>query len=130
MSPPVRTATSHPRKIGRAMQYMLLIYVDPTLRAQEVGDNLASEHEAYGTYTRGLAERGLLRGGEALEGAETATTVRARGAERLVTDGPFAETREVLGGYYVIEAPDLDAAIEAAAACPGARTGSLEIRPI
>jgi hypothetical protein len=112
------------------MKYMLLIYVDPDLRQQEIGADVAKESAAYGTYTQSLITSGLMRGGDALEGSDAATTVRLRGEQRLVTDGPFAETREVLGGYYVIEAADLDAAIEAAANCPGARTGSMEVRPI
>ena len=67
---------------------------------------------------------------EALEGTETATTVRVRDGERVVTDGPYAETREVLGGFYLLDVPDLDAAIEWAARCPGASYGTMEVRPI
>src|SRR4051812_22115497 len=109
---------------------MLLIYVDPALREQEVGSDATKESAAYGAYTQNLIQDGLMRGGDALAGPDAATSVRLRGEQRLVTDGPFAETREVLGGYYVIEAADLDAAIEAAATCPGARTGTMEVRPI
>jgi hypothetical protein len=69
-------------------------------------------------------------GGEALEPVTTATTVRVRDGERITTDGPFAETNEVLGGYYVLNCKDLDEAIEIAAQCPGARGGSIELRPI
>jgi hypothetical protein len=71
-----------------------------------------------------------MDGGEALEGTETATTVRLRDGEVLTTDGPFAETAEVLGGYYILRVKDLDEAIAIAAACPASRTGSIELRPI
>jgi hypothetical protein len=113
------------------MRYMLLIYSDPALRQQEIGEqNQADEMQAYGTYTEGLIKRGVMRGGDPLQGADSATTIRVRNGQRLVTDGPFVETKEVLGGYYLIEARDLDEAIEIAAACPGARTGAMEVRPI
>jgi len=72
----------------------------------------------------------VLRAGDALEGVATATTVRVRGSETVVTDGPFAETKEHLAGYYLVECDDLDAAIEIAARVPGAVMGSIEIRPI
>jgi hypothetical protein len=71
-----------------------------------------------------------MEAGEALQGVETATSVRMPGSEVMVTDGPFAETTEILGGYYVLKVKDLDEAIAIAAACPGARTGSIELRPI
>jgi hypothetical protein len=68
--------------------------------------------------------------GDALQNSQTATTVRVKDGERVVTDGPFAETREVLGGYYLIDVPDLDSALDWAARCPGAKYGSMEVRPI
>jgi hypothetical protein len=87
-------------------------------------------HAAYNAFTEGIAKSGVLRGGDALEAVAMATTVRVRGGEVVVTDGPFAETKEQLGGYYLIECADLDAAIAIAADVPGAVKGSIEIRPI
>ena len=77
-----------------------------------------------------MAERGVLQGGERLRFTTDATTVRVRDGEVLTTDGPFAETKEQLGGYYVVDCKDLDEAIEVAARIPGARVGSIEVRPI
>ena len=108
------------------MRYMLLIY------GEEVGADAEAMRDmapwiAYSTW---LVEQGLYLAGDPLEDSATATTVRVRDGQRLITDGPFAETKEVLGGYYLIEAPDLDRAIEAAARCPGALWGSMEVRPL
>jgi hypothetical protein len=113
------------------MRYALLIYTDSDQWQKEYADRPADAmHEAYNAYTHSLVESGAMKGGEALEQTSTATTVRLRGGQRLVTDGPFAETKEALGGFYLVEARDLDEAIELAAKCPGARTGSVEVRPI
>ena len=84
----------------------------------------------YNAYTAMLRERGAYAGGEALQPVTTATTVRVRDGETFTTDGPFAETKEALGGFYLIDAADLDEALALAAACPGARYGSIEVRPI
>jgi hypothetical protein len=81
-------------------------------------------------FTQGIAQSGHLRGGNELNVTSTATTVRLRDKKRLVTDGPFAETKEQLGGYYLVEAKDLDEAIAIAARIPSARWGSIEVRPI
>jgi hypothetical protein len=81
-------------------------------------------------YTEQLREAGLLIGGDALQSTDTATTLRERNGEIQITDGPFAETKEALGGYYLVEAPDLDTVIEHAKSIPNIRYGSLEIRPI
>jgi hypothetical protein len=86
--------------------------------------------EEYNAYTRMLRERGAYLGGEALQPATTATTVRVRDGETITTDGPFMEAKEALGGYYLVEARDLDEALEFAAACPGAKVGAMEVRPI
>jgi len=111
------------------MNYLLLIYADEaTLPASEGAGRTMTD--AYRAFTEGIAKSGVLRGGDALEGVATATTVRVRNGETVVTDGPFAETKEQLGGYYLIECADLDAAIEIAARIPGAVNGSIEIRPI
>ena len=84
----------------------------------------------YGKLTEDLKKSGQLRAGDALQPTTTATTVRVRDGKRLTTDGPFAETKEQLGGYYLVEAKDLDEAIAIAARIPGARHGSIEVRPV
>ena len=112
------------------MRYALLIYNDTEQWQKEYGNDPSQQTRDYGVYTQSLIDRGVMRGGEALQPTTTATSVRIRGGQRLVTDGPFAETKEALGGFYLIEARDLDAAIELAAQCPGARAGTMEIRPI
>jgi hypothetical protein len=86
--------------------------------------------EGYNEFGRYVADRGAMRGGEALHPSTSATTVRVRDGKTLATDGPFAETKEVLGGFYLVEAADLDDAIGIAARIPGALDGSIEIRPI
>ncbi len=85
---------------------------------------------AYGTFTEEIRASGHLLGGDALHPSTTATTVRVRNGETLVTDGPFAETKEQLGGFYVIEAKDADEAISIGAHIPGAAYGSIEVRPL
>ena len=111
------------------MQYALLIY---TLESTEVPSDeaIAAEMEAYNAFTRHVAERGAMKSGEALHPSATATTVRVRNGQTVTTDGPFAETKEALGGFYLINAKDLDEAIEVAAKIPGAAYGSIEVRPI
>jgi hypothetical protein len=111
------------------MQYALLIY---TQEATEVPSDeaIAAEMEAYNAFTRHVAERGAMKAGEALHPSATATTVRIREGQTVTTDGPFAETKEVLGGFYIVEAADLDEAIRYAAMIPGAAQGSIEVRPV
>jgi hypothetical protein len=111
------------------MRYLLLIYAeppqgepDPAVIQEEMGRYLA--------FTKEARDRGFYLGGEALEQSTTATTVRVRNGQTLTTDGPFAETKEELGGYYLLNCPDLDAAIEMAAKIPTSERGSVEIRPI
>ena len=111
------------------MRYLLLIY-GPEQTEQPSPEEQAAVMQAYDVFTRNVKERGAYLGGEALEPTPTATTVRVRDGQRLTTDGPFAETKEALGGYYLLEAKDLDEAIEYAAAIPGAAFGSIEVRPI
>lgn len=113
------------------MKYLLLIAArDPQLyQDPEFG---AAEMQDYIDYEKSLAEAGIKLAGDALQGVETASTV-AVGADggRVVTDGPYAETREVLGGFYLLDVPDLDAALDWAARCPGAqKAGKVEVRPI
>jgi hypothetical protein len=103
------------------VRYLLLICVDPSLEPDEAPGELDAWLES-------LGDARLM--GDALRGARSASTVRVRRSQRLVTDGPFAETREQLGGYYLIEAKDLDEAIGIAERVPSARTGSIEVRPI
>jgi hypothetical protein len=112
------------------MNYLLLIYGEEAESLPSNPDAAQAMSDAYSVFTERIAKSGVLRGGDALEVVATATTVRVRGGEVVVTDGPFAETKEQLGGYYLVECDDLDAAIEIAAGIPGAALGSIEIRPI
>ncbi len=111
------------------MRYMLLIYGEEPVAppSQEEIDAVMAEWFAYDA---AIKESGFYLAGDALQPSQTATTVRLKGDERVVTDGPFAETREVLGGYYLIDAPDLDTALDWAAKSPGAKYGSMEVRPV
>jgi hypothetical protein len=111
------------------MRYLLLIYQEETTEPvpEEVTRAVMIE---YAAVTQEIRDRGLWQAGEALEPTSTATTVRVRNGHTLTTDGPFAETKEALGGFYLIDARDLDEAIEIAAKIPAARVGSMEIRPI
>jgi hypothetical protein len=111
------------------VDYLLLIYTEPNLQPT-TEPAMAEQMRDYAAFTSWLTEQGLFRGGDPLRPTSDATTVRVRGEERTVTDGPFAETKEWLAGYYHIEAPDLDTAIEAAGRCPGAKDGAVEVRPI
>jgi hypothetical protein len=111
------------------MRYLLLIYT-PETDVEPAPDVAAASHAAYGAFTADIKARGLFQAGEALTPTSTATTVRVVDGETIATDGPFAETKEALGGFYLIEARDLDEAIETAARIPAARGGSIEIRPI
>jgi hypothetical protein len=109
---------------------MLLIYTDPD--AAPAADTPAANesHGMWMTYTQDLAASGTMLAGDALQPADTATTVRVRAGDRLTTDGPFAETKEQLAGFYLIEARDLNDAIQVASKIPPAREGSIEVRPI
>jgi hypothetical protein len=111
------------------MRYLLLIYTAETDQ-QPPDDVAAASHAAYAAFTADIKSRGLLQAGEALTPTSTATTVRVVNGETVTTDGPFAETKEALGGFYLIEARDLDEAIEIAAKIPAATEGSIEVRPI
>jgi hypothetical protein len=115
---------------GAGMRYMLLIYGDEQAQAGMSEADAAVQYEAYNNFTKSIVDRGLMQGGDALQPTSTATTVRVRNDETLTTDGPFAETKEQLGGFYVVECKDLDEAIATAARIPGARDGSIEVRPI
>lgn len=109
-------------------QYMLLIY-NP-VEGRPSPEELAAEMPLWAEYTQSLKDAGLYVTGDALQGVELATTVRVRAGETQITDGPFAETREHLGGYYVVDCPDLDTALEHAGRMPSVRWGSVEVRPV
>jgi hypothetical protein len=111
------------------MQYMLLIYGDERFFAERSESELRQLMQEYVSYSKELAAAGVLRAGSELAPVSTATTVRVRNGQALTTDGPFAETKEQLGGYYLIDVPNLDAAIHWAAKIPSAAHGSIEIRP-
>jgi len=112
------------------MKYALLIYGDESAQASTPEEQMAQVMKEYMEFTAAINESGHNLGGEALDSTSTATTVRVRDGETLVTDGPFAETKEALGGFYLIEAADLDQATEIAARLPGSWYGSVEIRPL
>jgi hypothetical protein len=112
------------------MRYAMLIYADESRAPAEGSAEWQTSMADYGAFTQAVQERNMMRGGEALLPSSTATTVRVRGGERLITDGPFAETKEQLGGFYLLDCADLDEAIAYAARIPGAQAGSIEIRPI
>ena len=112
------------------MQYLLLIYrSEAELSRMEAAERQKMTAD-YGAFTQSIVQSGHFKAGDGLQPTTTATTVRVRDGKILTTDGPFAETREQLGGYYLIEARDLDAAIGIAARIPGAKDGSIEVRPI
>jgi hypothetical protein len=111
------------------MKYMLLIYGEAS-RREPTPEEWAAAMPAWVAYGEELRKRGAYVDAAPLANKDSATTVRVRDGNRVVTDGPFAETKEVLGGYYIIEAPSIEGALEAAAMCPGAKTGSVEVRPI
>ena len=111
------------------MHYLLLIYQDEVARSRWSEEEQAAEYQDYFTFSVESEKRGVSAGA-ALMSSNTATTVRVRNGKTLTTDGPFAETKEQLGGYYLLSCDDLDEAIEIAAKIPGARHGSIEIRPV
>ena len=112
------------------MQYLLLIYRNEAEQAKMDAAAGQQMHGDYGAFTQSIIQSGNFKAGDGLQPSTTATTVRVRDGKTLTTDGPFAETLEQLGGYYLIEAKDLDAALAIAARIPGAKVGSIEVRPI
>lgn len=112
------------------MRYMLLLYSAPDAGPAPGSDEHADEMKQWFAYTNELVEAGAMISGEPLHGTETATTVRVRDGETLSTDGPFAETKEVLVGFYMIDVADLDAATGWAAKTPLTPYGSVEVRPV
>ena len=112
------------------MRYMLLIYSDPEAWPSFPPDDQERMMGEYFAFTQRIAESGELIAGDPLQGIDTATAVRVRDGKTSSTDGPFAETKEVLGGYYLVDVPDLDRAIELAAQIPDAGFGTVEVRPV
>ena len=111
------------------MQYMILIYSAPDAGPQtpeEMGESMPQ----WFAYTEEMAAAGVLVGGEPLQGIDTATTGRTREGKTTTTDGPFAETKEIIGGYYLINVENLDDALGWAAKCPSVAYGSIEVRPL
>lgn len=114
------------------MTYMFLLYGDESAAPPMPTDpeGFAKMMEPWNAYDKLLEEAGVMRGGNALHPTSSATTVTAAGGEPVVTDGPFAETREQLGGYYMVECENLDEALKWAAKCPGTQHGRVEVRPL
>jgi hypothetical protein len=112
------------------MQYLLLVYSNESEMAGMDQVTLSKYAQEYIELTKSIVQSGHFKAGDRLKPVATATTVRVRGGKTVTTDGPFAETREQLGGYYLIEAKDLDEAIGIAARLPTAKYGSIEVRPI
>jgi len=112
------------------MRYLLLIYGDETTWSDASPEEMAAIMAAHEAFSRATEQEGILRGGEALEPTAAAATVRVRDGETMLTDGPYAETREQLGGFYIVECDSFDQAVDAARRIPEAAHGSVEVRPI
>jgi hypothetical protein len=112
------------------MQYLLLIYQNEAEREKAGEAAMKALHNEYMAFTQSIVQTGHFKAGDGLQRTSTATTVRVRNGKTITTDGPFAETREQLGGYYLIEAKDLDQAITIAERVPSAKFGSIEVRPV
>ena len=112
------------------MKYLLMIYSNETVDAKRTPDELDKMMQDYRAFTEEVKDRKVYLGGEALTPISTATTVRLRNGKIMTTDGPFAETKEQLGGFYLLDCANLDEAIELAAKIPHAAEGSIEVRPI
>ena len=112
------------------MKYLLTIYGDESRWAEATPQDLQEMMSAYEAFSREATAAGVMLGGEGLSPSGTATTVRVRDDDVLTSDGPFAETREQLGGYYLLDCADADEAIGWAARIPGARYGAIEVRPV
>ena len=112
------------------MRYLLLIYTPEIDPSTVSADQRAETSARYADFTGEVRKRNVMQGGEALQASTTATTVRVRDGKPLITDGPYAETKEALGGFYLLDVKDLDEALELAARIPGAHSGAIEVRPI
>jgi hypothetical protein len=125
-------ATHSARRVIKelTMQYLLLIYGNEAAMAAATEANNGKMMAAYTAYTEAMVKAGVLEGGNRLRPTSASTTVRIANGKTSVLDGPYVETKEQLGGYYLINVPDLDAALSWAERCPGASTGVLEVRPV
>lgn len=112
------------------MKYLLMIYASEAQENAMPPEDMGKMMQAYGAYTEALVKAGALQAGERLRPVTDATSVRVRGGKTEVLNGPYAETREQLGGYYLIDVPDLDAALAWAARCPSSSHGTIEVRPV
>ena len=112
------------------MKYLLMIYASETAENAMPPDEMGKIMQAHGAYAEALVKAGAMQAGERLRPTSDATSVRVRGGKTEVLNGPYAETREQLGGYYLIDVPDLDAALSWAARCPSSSYGTIEVRPI
>lgn len=112
------------------MQYMALIYTDPAREPVHATEGGRQMLDAYRGFNETAGKAGVLKGGEALQPPSTATCVRVRGGKTETMDGPFAETKEQLGGFYLLDCKDLDEALHFAAMIPGAQHGTVEVRPV
>jgi hypothetical protein len=112
------------------MQYALLIYSDESGFKTATPEQITQMSAAYGVYTQALHDSGVWLAGERLKFTATASSVRIRDGKTQVQDGPYADTKEQLAGFYLIDVPDLDAALDWAAKCPGSQRGTMEVRPI
>jgi hypothetical protein len=112
------------------MQYALLIYDNESAAQKRSQEENGKIFAGYKAFTEDISRSGKLKGGQPLEHTNTATTVRVRNGKTVSSDGPFAETKEQLGGFYLVEAKDLDEAISIAARIPTATVGSIEVRPV
>ena len=112
------------------MKFIALIYADESHYVDATPEDAAATFQAHGEFGAAAREAGVFDGGDGLQGSATATTVRVRDGERLLTDGPFAETKEQLGGFYALECKDLDEALAWAARIPEAQFGAVEVRPV
>jgi hypothetical protein len=112
------------------MKYLAIIYNDESQYASATPEDIGAIFAAHGKFGEDSRNAGVFAGGEGLQGTNTATTVRVRDGERLLTDGPYAETKEQIGGYYVLDCKDLDDALNWASQIPEAKTGSIEVRPV
>ena len=112
------------------MQYMLLIQNAEELYPERGSEEFNEMMAGYGAFTQEVKEAGVFLAGDPLQGRDTATTVRIRGGQKTVTDGPFAETKELLAGYYILDCQSLDEALGYAAKIPSAKYGSVEVRPV
>jgi hypothetical protein len=112
------------------MKFIALIYNDESRYSEATAEETAATFQAHGEFGQAAGEAGVFAGGDGLQPTVAATTLRVRDGERMLTDGPYAETKEQLGGYYALECKDLDEALAWAARIPEAKTGAIEVRPV